>query len=259
MNDGEGVWLYGITTGSVDGAQLAGVTGVAGEPVRLVTAAGLAAVAGSVGLDEYGEEPMKRNLDDLDWLAATARAHDRVVAAVTSCGPTIPLRLATLYLDDDRIRGLLEDRRAEFDAALRAVTDRSEWGVKGFGDPKALAQTPPEEHSQQGSTGRGTAYLLRRRAELAAKQDVERRAAALADDIHSALLRYAVDGHRRPVTDPVLTGKRAWMIFNGTYLVDNDRAEGFAALVADLDAEHPGVTVELTGPWPPYSFAGVDG
>lgn len=47
----------------------------------------------------------------------------------------------------------------------------------------------------------------------------------------------------------MLTGKQAWMIFNGTYLVNDDRVDEFAALVAALDSEHHGVTVELTGPW----------
>ncbi|MFE4498467.1 GvpL/GvpF family gas vesicle protein [Rhodococcus sp. NPDC056743] len=258
MTGNEGVWLYAITSESIDVRSLASVVGVAGEVVRVVQSAGLAAIVGSVDLDEFGEGPLRRHLEDLDWLAATARAHERVVSAVLRCGPTIPLRLATLYLDDDRIRSLLEVEHEKLRAALRSVSGRSEWGVKGYGDARALAQTSPQKQAEPGASGKGTAYLLRRRAELTAQQDVERRAAAEADDIHAALLERAVDGLRRPVTDPVLSGKRAWMIFNGTYLVDDDRVDDFTTFVAALDAERDGVTVELTGPWPPYSFAGID-
>lgn len=258
MSDSDGVWLYGIASEGVDDAQLAGVTGVAGEAVRSVTSAGLVAVVGSVSLSEFGEGPLQRNLEDLDWLAATARAHDGVVAAVLRCGPTIPLRLATLYLDDDRIRALLLERQQDFAAALRQVTGRSEWGVKAYGDAKLLAQPPAEEPGSQGGRGKGTAYLLRRRAELAAQQDIERRAAAHAQEIHSVLGRHAVDCRRQQVTDPVITGKRAWMIFNGTYLVEDKLADEFASVVAALDTEHQGVALELTGPWPPYSFSGID-
>ena len=259
MTADDGVWLYSITTDNIGDVQLAGVTGVAGEQVRAVTSSGLVAVVGTVSLGEFGQEPLQRKLEDLDWLAATARAHDAVVAAVLRNGPTVPLRLATLYLDDDRVRRLLTERHEEFGATLRRVTGRSEWGVKGYGDAKLLSQPVKEEPSSSGATGKGTAYLLRRRAELSAQQDVERKAAGHAGEIHAALLDQAVDGVRRQVTDPVLTGKRAWMIFNGTYLVDNDRVDGFTALVTALDAERPGVTLELTGPWPPYSFAGIDG
>ncbi|MDV6271618.1 GvpL/GvpF family gas vesicle protein [Rhodococcus globerulus] len=254
----DAVWLYGITSDSVDDVRRAGVTGVAGEPVRTVVSAGLAAVVGSVSLSEFGEGPLQRNLEDLDWLAATARAHDTVVAAVLRCGPTIPLRLATLYLDDDRIRGLLGERRQKFAAALRQVTGRSEWGVKAYGDPKTLARPTAVEPGAQAGAGKGTAYLLRRRAELTAQQDVERRAAAHAQEIHSTLGQHAVDGRRQPVTDPAITGKRQWMIFNGTYLVDDELADDFASVVAAQGAEHQGVSLEMTGPWPPYSFAGID-
>src|SRR6266481_4362669 len=48
------VWVYAVTPDS--GAQpQSGVTGVAGEPVRVVTEAGLAAVVGSVDLAVFGE------------------------------------------------------------------------------------------------------------------------------------------------------------------------------------------------------------
>lgn len=258
MTADDGVWLYGITTDSIGNEQLAGIAGVAGEQVRAVASAGLVAVVGTVSLGEFGQAPLQRNLEDLDWLASTARAHDAVVAAMLRCGPTVPLRLATLYLDDDRIRLLLDERQEEFGATLRRVTGRSEWGVKAYADSKALAQNTKEESSPTGAAGKGTAYLLRRRAELSAQQDVERRAAVHAEEIHFVLLSHAVGGRRQPVTDPALTGKRAWMIFNGTYLVDDERVDDFAALVTALDDERAGVALELTGPWPPYSFAGID-
>ena len=47
------------------------------------------------------------------------------------------------------------------------------------------------------------------------------------------------------------------MILNASYLLDDERADGFAAEVADLAERHPAIRVEMTGPWPPYSFAGT--
>jgi hypothetical protein len=48
------------------------------------------------------------------------------------------------------------------------------------------------------------------------------------------------------------------MVLNGTYLVDDDRADEFASTVEELGKEYPGIRLELTGPWPPYSFACVE-
>lgn len=61
----------------------------------------------------------------------------------------------------------------------------------------------------------------------------------------------------QPLTDPVLHGRRDWLVLNGTYLVDAGAGE-FSAAVAELDRAVPDIRLELTGPWPPYSFAGVD-
>ncbi|WP_442943789.1 GvpL/GvpF family gas vesicle protein [Nocardia sp. NBC_00508] len=260
MTDGVGVWLYVVTTAGSVAEGLGEITGVAGEPVRTVFADGLAAVVGSVPLEVFGEQPLRRNLEDMDWLEATARAHDAVVSAVVRRGPVVPLRLATVFLDDDRVRGLLDERRADFDSALTLVSGRTEWGVKAYGDRAALVSAVAEAASSDKGSGKGsgTAYLARRRAQLSAQETVERDAALRADEIHARLVRHAAAGRRQPATDPALTGRREWMVLNGTYLVDDDRADDFASMIDELGKEFSGIRLELTGPWPPYSFAGVE-
>ncbi|MET7768350.1 GvpL/GvpF family gas vesicle protein [Nocardia sp. NPDC005366] len=251
----DGVWVYAITANAADEPR--GMTGVAGEPVRAVVAGDLAAMVGSVPLEIFGAEPLRRNLEDLRWLEATARAHDAVVSAITRQGPAVPLRLATVYLDDDRVRRLLDERRADFESALTLVAGRTEWGVKAYGDRAALTSAMAETNVTSSARGAGTAYLLRRKAQLSAQETVERDAASRADEIHAHLVRQAAAGTRQATTDPVLTGRPDWMVLNGTYLVDDDRADEFAATVAELGKNNPGFRLELTGPWPPYSFVGV--
>lgn len=256
MSDGLGVWLYGISRAMPPQA-LTGLTGLKEQPVYTIEEAGLVAVAGSVPLGEFGEEPLRRNLENLDWLAETARAHDAVVNAVAGTAPAvIPLRLATVYLDDERVRGLLTERRADFEAALDQLTGVSEWGVKVYGDPDALTKPTADQAGESDRTG--TAYLLRRRAQLSAREDAERSAAEKAEQVHTTLLRLARSATRHPPQDPQLTGRqRAWMLLNGAYLVDDTRTEEFASVVKALGSQLSGLWLELTGPWPPYSFAGI--
>ena len=68
----------------------------AGETVRVVIAGDLAAVVGTVGLDEFGEQALRRHLEDLDWLSAKATAHDAVISAIARFGSVILVRLATV-------------------------------------------------------------------------------------------------------------------------------------------------------------------
>lgn len=251
------VWLYAVTPHSDEEAETAAPTGVAGEPVRTIVSGNLAAFVGSVPLDVFGEEPLRRNFEDLDWLEATARAHDAVVSAVVGRGPAVPLRLATVFRDDDRVRESLDERRADFVAALELVSGRTEWGVRAYGDRATLTAAVAEAKAEAGTMTPGAAYLARRRAQLSAQETVERDAAERAAQVHERLLRRAAAGRCQPLTDPAVSGRRDWMVLNGTYLVDDDRTEDFTATVTALGAEFPGIRLELTGPWPPYSFAGV--
>ncbi|OBF39625.1 gas vesicle protein GvpFL [Mycobacterium sp. ACS1612] len=250
----DAVWVYAITHDDWAEDRLTGLRGVDSERVHRVVAAGLAAVVGAVSLDEFGEEALRRNLEDLDWVAQKARAHDAVITAVAEIAAVIPVRMATVYLDDDRVRELLADRHAAFEQTLSRLTGRAEVGVKIYADPKQLlAQNAGQQHN---GTRTGTAYLMRRRRELASREEVCQAAAAEADRIHATLMRYAVDGKRKPPPDRSLSGRDDLTVLNGTYLVDSDAVALFRETVVALAMSTDRLTMETTGPWPPYSFAG---
>jgi hypothetical protein len=258
VTDTTGIWMYAVTDGTLVGHETEGTSGVAGEQVRTVQEGGLTAVVGTVPLDDFGEAALARNLEDLDWLERVARAHDSVVAGVARHVSVVPLRLATVCLDDERVRALLTEHREQFSSALALVTGRTEWGVKAFADRKALTAAVAEAQTEGAGSGTGTAYLLRRRAQLAAQESVERDAAARAAEIHERLLRVSAAGRRGAPTDPALSGSHEWMLLNGTYLVDDDRTDEFRSEVEELASMYTGIRLETSGPWPPYSFAGAE-
>lgn len=259
MAGGTGAWLYAITP-RIDASLLSGVTGVGGVPVHVVEATGLSAVVASVDLAEFGEEPLRRNFEDPTWLETTARAHDGVIACLSRLGPTVPVRLATVYHDDNRVRAMLEDRHDDFWAVLRRIAGRTEWGVKVYTDSRAPATSasPTAEPAEDGGSGPGATYLARRREQLSAQEAAEHTNAEHASDIHAELERVAVSAKLYVPQHPALAEEPGPMILNGSYLVDDDRTDQFTARVDSLAAEYHGVKIELTGPWPAYSFASIE-
>lgn len=255
MNDASGIWAYAVADRMAPG-WFSGLAGVGGEPVEVVAEAGLAAAVSTVSLAEFGEAALRRHLEDLDWLETTGRAHHQIVAAVAEHAPAIPLRLATVYRDRGRLSGMLAARQPDFAAAIGRVTARTEWGVKVFAaGPDAAAA---EDAGDGGGAERpGAAYLRRRRTQLDAGAQARRAAAGSAEAIHSALGQLAAEAELRAPQAPQLTGRREQMILNGAYLVDDDRSAEFTDMAGRLAASHQAVRVELTGPWPPYSFAYV--
>ena len=252
------VWMYGVT-GEDPGAFAARAAGVGEALPRTISAAGLTAVVADVTGREYGAAALRRNLEDLDWLARTARAHHAVLEAVAEWGPVVPMRLATLFASDAGVTGMLRERADDLRGALSLIGARSEWGVKAYAVKPAdpVADPGRQVAGPQGpATGPGAAYLQRRRAQLTASRDARAEALAGAQAVYVELGRLAASARLYPPQAPDLAGQPTPMVLNAAYLVANERAGEFSAAVADLAARHRFVQLTLTGPWPAYSFVG---
>lgn len=246
-------WVYAIMPA---GHPVPAGAGVADEDPRAVTAAGLVAVTGRVPRADFDEEPLRARLEDPAWLERTVRAHHRVVESLERTAPVLPMRFATLYRDDRRVAALLRARAAEFRELLRHVAGCQEWGVKGY------ATAPPAEPAgapgrQPAAGGRpGTAYLLRRREQRRSGAEQGEQALRDADEVHRELLgtRTVVDVAGHPLHGSGASGRREPMVLNVACLVARESADAFHRTLAALAARHPSVALEVTGPWPPYSF-----
>lgn len=254
MAEPSAVWLYAVAEHPLELAELTTLTGVAGAPVRTISAAGLAAVASDVPLAEFGESALRTNLEDLSWLEATATAHHRVIDAVAQLRPAVPMRLATVYSEDGSVRAMLGERGPDVRAVLGRTSSCQEWGVKVY------AAAPPADSSasERPAPVSGADYLRRRRGELDARNDSQRRARASAEQIHAALAQHAAAGRLHPPQSPKLSGTTAAMVLNAAYLVPVAGNDAFATAVQQLAGELPAVQLHLTGPWPPYSFATLE-
>jgi hypothetical protein len=249
---GVGIYVYCVMPGDAQ-PSLDGVAGMdARHPVEVVRHAGLAAVTTRVPLEEFGAEPLKRNLNDLDWLARVARAHQAVLDRVFASTPIVPFRLCTIYGDEAHVHQMLEREHAVLTDTLARLRDRSEWGVKLMVDAARRAERDPEPRAP--ATGRE--FFERRsreRRERAAGQGFTLRAA---EEVHERLRRQATAATLLQPQSRALHGREGEMIFNGAYLVERSGVERFRAVAEELraDQEQHGLALEVTGPWPPYNF-----
>lgn len=255
MTDRHGVWAYAITDQHCE--DLPRLTGVAGALVRTAAAAGLTVLVSDVDLAEFGEVALRRNLENLTWLEEVARAHHQVIDAAARLFPLLPARLATVYSSDAAMAAVLGARTEHVRAALRRVGGRVEWGVKVYAAPDNDKRERVPAHSVSGEgPGAGLAYLKRRRAQLTAARESRGSALAGAQAVYGELSRHAAQARRYPPQSAQLSGSRAPMLLNAAYLLEAGGATDFASVVAATAAAHPELRLELTGPWPPYSFTG---
>lgn len=247
------IWVYAVAS-SLDREQLAGLAGVGGEPVRTISEADIHAVVGSVDAASFGESSIAGMLGDLADLEPIGRAHHEVVATIAAESPVVPLRLATIYPDDDTVSALLAEHHAELTELLESLRGTQEWGVQVYLRPAAGEAVPAGVATGitagvsaggdgSGSTGPQQPWL---------------EAEASADQIDRVLSDIAVVSRRQPAPYLRPGSVCGWMVLNGIYLLDADRAAEFSSIARQFAAEHATLRVEITGPWPPYSFVDRD-
>ncbi|GGV05440.1 gas vesicle protein [Streptomyces litmocidini] len=234
---------------------VARLAGVDGRALRLVESAGLAAVVSSVPSGAFGERGLRTQLEDMARLETIARSHHAVVDAAFARTTVLPMRLATVYLDDVRVAGMLDARRDRFLDLLDRLDGHVELGVKVSVDAGAVA--PPKTEAVAVAESPGRAYLQRRRAQRRGTQDLYRAAAGVAEEavrVAEGLSRARVV--HRPQQGG-LAPARGENIANEAYLVPAGEVGRFTSALDASAGATPGVRVEVTGPWAPYSFATV--
>lgn len=216
--------------------------------------AGVAALASPVPRAWFEAGPECRT-EDPDWLAARAAAHHQVVAATE--GAVLPLAFGALFSDEAKLRAWLAQGAVQFAAALEAVRGHSEWSIvlaedvtaheawlRGH-DPglSALAE-------QARGASAGTAFMLNRRLEkaLAAAREARRRdaAQALGLMLENVAPRVWTGTPRQPAA-----------VAGWNLLLPAPALPRLRAAVEDEAAalRETGLTLSLSGPWPPYAFA----
>jgi len=252
------LYLYGVVRADVRiTGTLAGVD--SRYEVFLLEGNELAAIVSSVPLEEFGEEQLRENLNDVAWLEEKARAHESVLETMLGSTTVVPMRLCTIFHDEAHVREMMGREGAVLLEALERLEGKSEWGVKAFADPGALEQAAAERAGEQaggGALSPGAAYMDRRRKEARAREEAEEIADGWAQEIHERLTRGAAEALLNPLQRREVSGHEGDMLLNGVYLVEDEWVEQLRQLADELDDEYRerGVSVQLTGPWPAYNF-----
>jgi Gas vesicle synthesis protein GvpL/GvpF len=257
---GTGLWVYCVAGGELPDVP-PGVAGVAaGHQPRVLRAAGLSAMVSAVPLEEFGEEALRRNLNDMDWLEEVVRAHENALEAVLGSGPIVPMRVCTIYSSAEHVEQMLAERAAVFGEVLARLGGRAEWGVKLTADRDRVAEAARVRigHAAGAKAGAGGSYLGRKQQDMRLRDEVDEILTAAAAESHARLEEWASASELLSPQRRELSGHEGEMVLNGAYLVDDNRLDGFRSVVSELQEQYggDGLAFDLTGPWPAFHFAG---
>ena len=247
-----GTGLYAFAIIPARPVDLAGATGIDGETkLRIVEHGELGLVVSPMRLDLM-DDVSEDDLSETGALATLARRHDRVVRAVFEHGPVLPLRFGTVVSGDEGARQLLAERADIAWRRLAHLDTHREWGVRLTRDHDAADPADEDRRDRRAMTG--SSYLASRREALQRAQRAEQQTAALGAEVEEALRAHAVDLVHRG------GGPGSGLVADLAYLVPSAEQERFLAAADRLrsDISDRGAVLEVTGPWPPYSFATLE-
>jgi hypothetical protein len=205
-------------------------------------------VVSDVPLDVYGERAINSRLGDLDWVSRAAVAHEAVVESFIAATALLPMKLFTIFTNDDRAVEDMQRQRRRIDATVKRVAHRVEWGVRVVLDRSKLAAPRAAVKAS------GAGYLTAKKAQRDATVEQATRARVVLAGLYDDLAAIAVDATRRPASD--LTVKGGPLLLDAAFLVARAATARFTSAVRRQAKAHAagGYAVSLSGPWPPYSF-----
>jgi hypothetical protein len=244
--------VYGLLDGGVEPSLPP--AGIGGAPVALVTVGPVAAVVSELDDVRFGAQEWRAHADDPEWLGRVAGEHNAVLQALVAEVDVLPLRLPSLHRDRAELEEVLRSDAAGFEAALAEVRGHVEWGAKIF-----LVRETDDGNEAPAASGRD--YLMRKASQASRKEQAAAVRQRLVLEVHEELSMAATHAAVNAPQDRALSGRREPMLLNAAYLVPRERGQDFLTL-ADRLADglfEQGMTLEVSGPWPPYNFAGRSG
>ena len=232
-----------------------------GDRLAAVASKGLVAFVTPVDAAEFSQPAIDARSKDIEWLGALGYRHQSVMAALMRGGTIIPLRAFTLFAGEESLRSHLDSEKDKLTKILDRLDGKQEWTLRIEFNPQqwsdALVRRVAslrEISSEMDRAATGKAFLLKKKLDEEKKRASREAEESVAAEIERAVLaKLACD----TVSESRQQRSGAFPQIN--VLINRDEEPRLEELRRELEGRYSGdgVTLALTGPWPPYTFAGT--
>jgi hypothetical protein len=220
------------------------------------------AVFTPVNAAEFSQDVIDRRAGDLEWLGAIGYRHQAVMADLMKKTAIVPLRAFTLFSSEEALRAYLTEQHELLSRTLERLGGKQEWTLRIELEPvtwnEALAGRVASLRDLQNeiaAASPGKAFLLRKKLD-----DEKKRASHAAEDELVGEIEQAVMTKLGCETVAESRQRRDGAFPQINVLLNRDEESVLQELRDELAAryQHEGVTLALSGPWPPYTFAALN-
>lgn len=252
-------YLYAVARRNAEaGLAAANLRGIDGGRIEPIVEGDLLGVTSAVSAVDYEEVPLNANLQDLEWLAPRAAAHQQVNGELLELADAVvPLAFGAIYRDAEGVREVLRERAGDLIDRLGAVAGRAEWivSIEREGPGTTTGGAIAALDAEIAAAPPGRAFLLGKRRDEVLREERRRRDAAVAEEARATIEAIAERIYREPLIDD----PTAAAIARFSVLAPRDREVELGDVVRQLGASgaSEGYRVRLSGPWPAYRFGGL--
>jgi hypothetical protein len=220
-----------------------------GAPRVLPIDRGIWAIVADAPLDRFSGEEFQQELQDIEAVSRHALAHASVIEFFFQRAPVIPLKLFTLFSQDDRARRHLAGRGSKVRTLFARLRGLEEWGVRVTAADPASREAMPSIPMTSGRDYLQVKKRLQDRGGSPTPGTKREVGAAL-----RALGKVASKVRKEDFPPP---GPGRPYVTGASFLVKAKRRGAWKKRVKQIDAslDKQGHHLEVSGPWPPYHFA----
>jgi hypothetical protein len=221
----------------------------------------LAAIFSTMPLADFCGPEAEARLRDLTWIGPRVIRHQEVVAQIQRHSPVLPARFGTIFSSRQGLTEVLRRHHDPIAEFLDRITDQEEWAVKGMFDQAAakaqlFSLKLAEEVERLGALSPGKRYFQEQRLRADCDQELQRWLKDVCHKLWADLKDYAADVKERRLLSREASGCEQDMVWNWAFMVPVTAVPAFLARVRAAGARNAdrGLSLECSGPWPPYSF-----
>lgn len=212
---------------------------------------------------EFSETNIKKNISNESWLEVHVRDHLSIIGEIMKRNTVIPFNFGTIYSSQDTLFQFLEKYSSKLTESLAYLENKEEWSVKIFCDKNKIIQNLGLlSHNVADidllikSSSPGKAYLLGKKRKDILEKEISQIYNSYSKELFSALNLFAVEYRLNLLLSNELSGRDDDMIVNSTFLLKKDNISNFINRTEELvnEFENIGLLLEVSGPWPPYTF-----
>jgi hypothetical protein len=237
-----------------------GITGLDGrQPVTQWAFKDIVAVLGMSSIEEFCGPKAENRMKDLAWIGPLACRHEEVVEEIMRRSPVFPARFGTIFSSFDALEKLLDVHYDKISRFLDKAAGKEEWAVKGLLNRVRARKSfstlmLSEEEGRLFSLSPGKRYLSEQRIRSSADKELNSWLQEVIKGIGDDLCRHSSEFCERKVLS--LDNEAMDMVLNWAFWIAREDADDFRARIdrANEQKDRQGLLLQLSGPWPPYSF-----